>query len=125
MSVIHLSIKDFTIKSNKAQLISPKVKGTPGILLIFANWCSHCKKFMPTYEKIAASLGKEYPCVAIEEAELRKNNSVSTALDFQGFPTIKFFDQNGVIIGEYSGNRSESDILQHICKVYHHCIMYH
>jgi hypothetical protein len=78
---------------------------------------------MPTFQKLAAKLGSSYPCVAIEHSELAENNRLSTALDFSGFPTIKFFDQSGRIIGEYSGNRSESDLLQHICKMYHHCVI--
>lgn len=123
MSIIELKSKDFSIQGNNVYITSSKTKKTPGILLIYAHWCSHCKHFMPTFQKLAAKLGSSYPCVAIEHSELAENNRLSTALDFSGFPTIKFFDQSGRIIGEYSGNRSESDLLQHICKMYHHCVI--
>jgi len=102
--------------------------GNPGLLLIHASWCGHCKRFVPTYQSLCKRLnknGNDFPCLAIEESQLNKSDVLADALDVAGFPTLKFFDQNGKIIGDYKGGRDETDLLDTICKVYHHCITRH
>ena len=103
------------------------VKGAkaPGMLLIWASWCGHCHKFLPVYKKICRRLGDDFICAAIEHSELKDNKPLASALDFKYFPTIKFFDQNGKIIGNYDGERDELAILDSICKMFHHCVTYH
>jgi len=118
------------LTANHFKIINDQVyvknNGNPGILLIHAHWCGHCKHFIPTFKNLSRKLNRYkhvYPCYAIESDELTP--VLSNALSVQGFPTIKFFDQYGKIIGNYDGNRSEQSILENICKVYHHCIEYH
>jgi thiol-disulfide isomerase/thioredoxin len=125
MSVINLTDKNFTIKSNGVYITKGDVQGTPGILLIWASWCPHCHHFLPKFNNLAKILGNNFKCVTIEHAELQNNPKLSDALDFKYFPTLKFFDQHGRIISEYSGPREINDILKHICEMYHHCIKYH
>jgi thiol-disulfide isomerase/thioredoxin len=120
-NIINLTSSDFY--SKKGQLYVKNVSRTPGMLLIWAKWCGHCHRFIPVYEQIAKRLGKEFQCTAIEHSDFKDYNNLVDALDFKYFPTIKFFDQSGRIIGTYEGDRNESSVLQHICKVYHHCIM--
>ena len=96
---------------------------TPGMLLIHASWCGHCVRFKPTFNELCDDLGSDFICSSIESEEI--TNDLRTALNFKGFPTIKFFDQNGKIIGEYSGSRNKESILEYICDVYHHCYKYH
>jgi thiol-disulfide isomerase/thioredoxin len=106
--------------------IHPKItKGNPGMLLIHANWCGHCQRFKPTFNELCKQLGNDFPCTSIEDSNL-EDDSLKKALNFQGYPTIKFFDQNGKIIGDYNkGDRSKRALLDHICDLYHHCITYH
>ena len=96
---------------------------TPGMLLIWGDFCSHCHRFLPTFNELCDDLGSDFICSSIESEEI--TNDLRTALNFKGFPTIKFFDQNGKIIGEYSGSRNKENILEYICDVYHHCYKYH
>lgn len=111
---------------NGQVFIDPNVsKGNPGMLLIYATWCGHCQKFKPTFNELCKQLGNDFPCTSIEDADLT-DDSIKSALDFRGFPTIKFFDQSGRIIGEYNkGDRSKDALLNHICELYHHCVKYH
>lgn len=124
-NVIHASSEHMKIANGSVYVRHSATKGKPGMIMFHAKWCGHCTRFMPTLNKLSMSLGSEYPCVAIEADQLQSNESVTTALKIEGFPTIKFFDQYGRIVGDYMGDRSESDILSHICKIYHHCIMHH
>jgi thiol-disulfide isomerase/thioredoxin len=129
MSVHDLTIHNFKVINNKV-FINPQVmNGNPGIILIHAHWCGHCKRFMPTYQKIATQLnqaGESFACLAIENEELKKDNgAVSNALNIEGFPTMYWVDQNGKVLGQYKGDRDPNSILTQVCDVYHHCIQYH
>lgn len=116
-----LKASDFTIKGSEVYI--NKCDGNPGMLLIHATWCSFCVKFIPTFNEIADSIGKDFCCTSIESEEL--NDQLSSALKFQGFPTIKFFAQDGKLIGDYNKERNKETILTEICQVYHHCISKH
>lgn len=123
----NLNSNDFIITHDNSVYIKPNItKREPGMLLIHATWCGHCKRFAPVYQKLSQKLRARFPCVAIESEELKSDNGkLSNALSVEGFPTIKFFDQHGRIVGDYNGNRNEQDILDNICKVYHHCVAKH
>ncbi len=121
----NISLDDISIINNKCVIKTSISQKTPGIFLIHAEWCGHCKRFLPTYEKIAQMLNKEHvlnvPLVALESEELTDNNKAQK-LNFRGFPTIKFFDQNGVIMDdEYKGGREINNILKELCDRYHKC----
>jgi protein disulfide-isomerase A6 len=122
----NLSVEHFKVTNSGVYV---KNNGNPGVLLIHATWCGYCKEFIPTYQRICKLLNKNpgaYPCVAIESEELKADGGkLSNALEVGGFPTIKFFDQNGKIIGNYTGSRDAETMLKKICNVYHHCVERH
>lgn len=120
-----LKSSHFKVSGNHVY-VDPKIHGgNPGLLLIYANWCGHCQRFKPTFNDLCRQLGKDFPCTSIEDADMDDDN-LKSALNFRGYPTIKFFDQSGKIIGDYnSGDRSKEALLNHICDLYHHCIKYH
>lgn len=125
MSVINLTGTDFVLKNGSVYVNNSNTKGIPGILLIFANFCQHCTSFKPIFDKLAKTLGSEFRCVAIENGELQKNSTLSTALDFKYFPTLKFYDHSGKIIGTYPDQPRTFDlIMKYICKMYHYCVAY-
>jgi thiol-disulfide isomerase/thioredoxin len=125
MEGIKLKSSDFKISGEQVFVNSNVHKGKPGMLLIHADWCGHCQRFKPTFNQLCSQLGQEFGCTSIEDTDLDDDN-LKMALKFQGFPTIKFFDQTGRIIGEYSkGNRSKEALLDHICDIYHHCVKFH
>ena len=98
--------------------------GTPGLIFVWADFCSHCHNFMPTYQKICKKLnnnGKKFPCMAIEHKELDRN--LSNTLGINSFPTLLWVSPEGKIMGKYDGSRDESSILNSICKVYHYCMV--
>ena len=120
----NLTTEHFTINRNEVRVKNPS--GNPGLLLIHASWCGHCKNFAPTYKSLCKQLNKKrdtFPCVAIENEELSKDGGkIANALNIVGFPTLKFFVQHGKIIGDYDGGRDETALLDTVCKVYHHCV---
>lgn len=122
---IKIGSNDFILKSNEVYINPNITKKNPGMLFVYANWCGHCQRFKSTFNELQQQLGSDFPLVSLEDVELNKNTTLSKSLQVQGFPTIKFFDQNGKIIGNYNKNRDKQTILEHICKIYHHCINYH
>jgi len=116
-----LKASDFTSKGNT--LFVNVGKKVPGILLIYADWCGHCHRFLPVFNELSNTLGPNFVCAAIESEHI--SQALHKQLNFQGYPTIKFFDQNGKIVGEYKGERNKKNILDYICTNYHHCIKYH
>lgn len=116
-----LTSRDFVIKNN--QVYVTKNGGVPGMLLIKTEWCGHCQRFKPTFNKLANLVGSGFNCLLIDGDTLSKE--LTSSMQVSGYPTIKFFDQTGKIIGTYSGDRSEQDILDKICNIFHHCVKYH
>lgn len=120
-----ISQKNCEVLGDNVYLDTNVSKRTPGLLLIHANWCGHCKRFQPIFDELHDKLGDDFPLLSIEDAELQNNKDLMTALNFKGYPSIKFFDQNGKIIGDYTGDRSKKSLLDHICNVFHHCVKFH
>ena len=120
-----LSASDFQVQGNKVYINPNKTGSVPGMLLIFAEWCTYCHRFLPTFNELSDSLGNGYCCASIESEELKGQDTLTAALNFQGFPTICFFDQNGMIMAQYEGQRDKASLLNQICQTYHHCIQEH
>lgn len=97
--------------------------GEPGMLLIHAEWCGHCKRFLPIYQQLNQKLNHTrvaFPLFSIEDKSITPE--LSTSLDFQGYPTLKFVDKHGFLIEEYNGDRDMGSLLNKICEMYHKCV---
>lgn len=117
----HLKTFDFNVTNNGVYVKKTIARDKPGMLLIYADWCGHCQRFKPVFNQIHGKIGSSFNCLSINDEQLSKDPRLSRALNFKGFPTIKFFDQNGKITHDYNGNRESSQILDHICQFYHKC----
>lgn len=116
-----LRASDFKVQGKKVYIKLSVSKGIPGMLLIWGDFCGHCHRLMPTFNEIADKIGNKFGCVSIESEELKGQDVLTTALDFRGYPTICFYNQNGMIMSQYDGKRDKLSILDSICKTYHQC----
>ena len=82
------------------------------LVMFYAPWCGHCKKFKPELEKAAAILRKENLIVAKVDATVEKN--LAQKYGVRGYPTVKFF-KKGVAI-DYTGGRKEAEVLNWMRK---------
>lgn len=116
----HLKNKDLTVNGNQVYIQNSHTNGKPGMILIWADWCPHCHRFMPTYKQMSQKLHSQFPCLLIENSEL--NPKVGETLKLSSFPSIYFFDKNGKIIEKYTNSREDNVLLAHVCKIYHRCV---
>jgi protein disulfide-isomerase A1 len=82
------------------------------LVLFYAPWCGHCKKFHPEYEKAATTLRKENLYLAKVDATVEKK--LAEKFEIQGFPTVKLFIKGQPI--EYTGGRKESEVINWMRK---------
>ncbi|NDD83502.1 hypothetical protein EBZ38_04360 [bacterium] len=113
--------RDFTVSGNKVFISNQITQNAPGMLFIWASWCGHCTNFIPIFNSIEKKLGHKFTMLNIEDQELKKNPELARALNVQGYPTIKYFDQYNEIQADYVGERDEMSVLNSICKIYHFC----
>ncbi len=82
------------------------------LVLFYAPWCGHCKKFHPEYEKAATVLRKENLYLAKVDATAEKK--LAEKFEIQGFPTVKLFIKGQPI--EYTGGRKDSEVINWMRK---------
>ena len=82
------------------------------MVLFYAPWCGHCKKFHPEYAKASVTLKKENLILAKLDATV--NKKMSEKYKIQGFPTTKLFIKGEPI--EYNGGRTEKDVVNWVRK---------
>jgi thiol-disulfide isomerase/thioredoxin len=74
------------------------------IIIVKADWCGHCKKAAPEFEKIAKN-GK----IPVKILDADKNKDEVNALNVKGYPTILFMENGNKT--EYSGQRTCSAVM--------------
>ena len=82
------------------------------LVMFYAPWCGHCKKFKPELEKAAAVLRKENLIVAKVDATAEKK--LAEKYQVRGYPTVKFFKKG--VATEYTAGRREQDVINWVRK---------
>ena len=82
------------------------------LVMFYAPWCGHCKKFKPELEKAAAVLRKENLIVAKVDATAEKK--LAEKYQVRGYPTVKFFKKGQAT--DYTAGRKEQDVINWVRK---------
>lgn len=107
------------------QNINSKIKGKKGIVLIYADWCGHCKNFKPKYmelyqiirnwnanqnvsKKKGIKTGGEYHLFAMD-SDGKNNREYIEELGMKGIPSLYFIGNDGKL-KEYNGPRDPTTI---------------
>lgn len=80
------------------------------ISLYHANWCGHCKNFMPQWNALTKFLDKYN--ISHEEFEDSKDKDAIDQANIAGFPTIKISKNNQEY--DYQGERSVDAIINEL-----------
>lgn len=73
------------------------------VVMVHAEWCSHCKNLRPLLSKVAAKKQSEVMYGTLDGPE---NSAVLDAYQIQGFPTLLRF-YNGNKVAELRGMQTE------------------
>jgi thiol-disulfide isomerase/thioredoxin len=77
-----------------------------------ADWCPHCKRFAPEWERFKSAIASDRAIAAIEyDAGTPAAKAKETALNVMGYPTI-VVEHRGVV-KTYSGPRTASALLEY------------
>jgi protein disulfide-isomerase-like protein len=84
------------------------------MVLFHADWCGHCKKFMPTWDSLSSKWNDSQKNVKLmkvdcgKPAENEAHAELMKKYNIKGYPTILVFENGNFT--EYEGARSEADI---------------
>ena len=106
--IIKLTDKDF--KNNI--VIKSELKNNNGLLLVYANWCSHCQQMKEPWIQLSIISDKTSICVLSSE----KYPEVVENLKVKGFPTIFEINKNGKL-KMFSGNRDLLNLTNTLCNL--------
>jgi protein disulfide isomerase len=84
------------------------------LVLFYATWCGHCKKFLPTYVKTSQKLYDEKPRINLAKIEMSSSKEIKKVYNISSFPTIKFFQKGKPY--DYDGERDEESIIKWMKK---------
>ena len=81
----------------------------PSFVMYYAEWCGHCKRTMPEFNKLKESYSGSVQIIAIN-SEDEEYTELIKKQEIKGYPTIRYYPTglNGSY-KEYNGERTESD----------------
>jgi thioredoxin 1 len=101
----YLKLKSMLDSNSNGIMLGGGSKTTKKIYLFKAEWCPHCKMFMPTWEDLKKELGNKIEFITMD-SELNANEIKSFKI--QGYPTIILMVGDKAI--EYVGPRDASSL---------------
>ncbi len=111
-SVIELTPQNYDIKNKK--IVHPQLVNKKGMVAYLAGWCPHCVRFAPVYESVANTLGSSFIMCYLDCEKY--GDFARTKLNVRGFPTVLYIDREGKPYKVYNGERTESAMIEDICK---------
>lgn len=92
---------------------------TPVFVFYFADWCGHCTRVKPTWEKLPQLFGSRVHCVMFNVDQ----PGAAPVLQREGvrsFPTIKLYVKG--VAHVYNGDRSRESLIDFVCQKSRTCI---
>ena len=78
------------------------------IIFFYADWCGHCKTFMPIWKELKTKINtEEYNIIEIES----ENLFIQKIKIFRGYPSIFYINNNKDITIEYNDDRTLESLI--------------
>lgn len=101
-----------------AENFETDIDGKKALVLFHADWCGHCKRFMPEWDKISSEVasmdGVDVMLAKVECGNAKDNDAhkdIMEKYNIKGYPTILSFDKSGNHT-EYDGERTKSGVFK-------------
>ncbi len=78
---------DIRSESDVGTLESMLKNGNPTLILIYADWCGHCHRYIPTWEKLESTPGRTANMARVHHDMQEKIPSIKDA-KIQGYPSV-------------------------------------
>ena len=114
--------KDFSKINGKHYINTNKIKNKHGLVLVYAPWCSHCKKSVNLFDYISKSLHDYGISISTVNSENKKdkNDILVKELGIKTFPTIFTVNKdqkNNMMTGllnKYNGERNINELFMEL-----------
>jgi len=103
--VLDITTKDFDAHLGSGQWL----------LLLHAHWCSHCRNFMPVFEKTAKEAASAEPSVKFARIDVAANPLAGRRMKVSGLPAVYFVDSDRKVYF-YKGSRSVEALMHFVGK---------
>lgn len=120
LSILFFFRQKFLMKEgfeSNAEDFAENISGKKALVLFYADWCGHCKKFMPEWDEISKEVKDKTDSVVLMKVECgdasnnEKHEELMKKYSIKGYPTILSFDENGQHT-EYKEDRSKNAIMK-------------
>ena len=94
------------------------IKDGKKLVLFYADWCGHCKKFKPIWDDMSNQSNKDGKNKLLKidlGGDDPKNTSIMEKYKVDGFPTVALLN-NGKLEETYNGERSKEALSNFISK---------
>jgi thiol-disulfide isomerase/thioredoxin len=98
-------------KENKSK--SKINKNLNSLVLFYAEWCSHCKSLMPTWNALTDLIPKDLINM-VKISCVKKQKECSAIKEITGYPTIIFVDMKAGQTVIFNGKRNPESIIEFI-----------
>ena len=91
--------------------------GNYKFVMYFADWCGHCQRTKPTFQKLGVKQtigGKTVDVVMVNHD--KDPDAAPKGVEIRGYPTIHLYNPSGGLAAEYMGDRSEEDMLSFLAQ---------
>ena len=88
---------------------------TPGayrMVMYGVDWCPHCVKAKPEFEKLGATRTIDGKLVEFAVVNPEKDKAAAEGKEIKGYPTIHLYKPDGSLMEEYEGARTSEAMLQ-------------
>lgn len=118
--ILYLEDGDVT---RDGRVVGDVVRGRPVMVMVFAEWCGHCKHTRPEYQKAADKMSNEVFWSVIHSDSDRPSVKklmplVDSVFEVKGYPTIFGITAQGRRV-PYQGPRTEEAFLSFAQGLFH------
>jgi len=103
--------KDVVHLQSEAHIKKIVKKNKPTLIMFYAPWCGHCKRFKPAFAEVATDMKKKWILAGYDAEGASDASSVRAAFNVTGFPRTLYF-ADGEFQFEYSAGHSVQQLTE-------------
>ena len=90
-----------------------KKQDTPILIFVYADWCGHCQRYKPTWEKLTKDPNRSINMAAVRDDMLPQTSLSQRAEPISSYPTILLIGKNGKAVNFESPGGLSQEVPDH------------